>query len=117
MLSASDGLDDLDSYYISLEYKEKHGYLPAGQIRSRPNAPWYSYEIRQAKQERRRAERRYRKTKTEEDRQKLREKGKVVNDMCSSAKENYYGTKISENESKENFKELLSITSDWLMGD
>ena len=71
-----------------------------------PRSPWYAGHIRQAKCERRRAERCFRKTKTVISKEIFKSKQKLVNDLISKNKQLYYNDKIAnaENNSKELFK-------------
>ena len=63
-----------------------------------PHAPWYNEHIERAKQERRQAERRWVKSKLEIDKQILKCKQHVVNDLCKKAKTAYY-----------NYTKLMSV--------
>ena len=52
----------------------------------RPHAPWYDEKIQLAKQERRRAERQYKKTELVVHKEILKFKQRKVNEMCTAAK-------------------------------
>ena len=78
----------------------------------RPNTPWYNEHIRQAKQKRRQAERKFRKTKSEIDKEILKENQKLVNDLSTKAKQTYYNSKITDAEN--NSKTLFQISKQLL---
>ena len=75
---------------------DKHAPVVHRRLKVRTNAPWHSDEIREAKRRRRQAERKWRKTKLEVDRQIYRESSRAVNNLLTSAKENYYSNSITE---------------------
>ena len=77
---------------------EKHAPEKVKVIRLRPHAPWYDDSVQKLKQERRKAERKWKKTRLEIDKQIIRDKHKLVQKVCDSLKERYYSDKISENE-------------------
>ncbi|MCK5882742.1 MAG: hypothetical protein KAG61_03570, partial [Bacteriovoracaceae bacterium] len=62
----------------------------------RPFAPWYTEELRNAKQKRRKLERRYRRTKLEVHKQIFRHQCCVVNKMVLRAKKDYFSKKVLE---------------------
>jgi hypothetical protein len=78
-------------------------------ITVRPIANWYNTTIREAKQKRRRAERKWRKTNLEVHRQIYIECKNVVNALIDEAKQCHYQTAIEE--SHGNVKQLFSITN------
>ena len=88
---------------------DKHAPLKEKAIKLRPNAPWYNDATRAAKQERRKAERKYKKTKLTVHRDILKEKQAIANNLCYQAKVDYYNKKISDE--KENSKELFKIAN------
>ena len=85
---------------------DKHAPSTEKEVVLRPHAPWYNEHIERAKQERRQAERRWVKSKLEIDKQILKCKQHVVNDLCKKAKTAYYKDKINEcaNDSKALFR-------------
>ena len=85
---------------------EKHAPLKSKVVTIRPNVLWYNETIRQAKRERKRAERKWRKTKLVVDRQIYLEKKKAVNKLCDQAKKKFYAQKITDckNDQKQLFK-------------
>lgn len=85
---------------------DKHAPVTEKEVILRPNAPWYNESIKQAKQERRKAERKWAKSKLTIDKEILKQKQKSVNDICDKEKETYYNEKIkaAENDSKSLFR-------------
>ena len=75
---------------------DKHAPLIIQVITVRPNADWYTPEVRAAKQERRRAERFWISTNLTIHREIFLERRKKVNAPIRLAKENYYQTKVAE---------------------
>ena len=61
----------------------------------RPHTPWFSEGIKTAKQERRRAERKWNKSKSTADREALKEKQRAFNDLCEVAKTEYYSNTVN----------------------
>ena len=102
-------LEDLIKCYNSTltDILEKHAPLKEKVIRLQPLAPWYNNEIQKAKRERRKWERKYKKSRDNADAQILKQKHKAVQDMCDKAKKEYYNTKI--NDAKNDQKELFKI--------
>ena len=78
----------------------------------RPNAPWYNNSIKQAKQERRRAERKWTKSKLTIDKEILKSRQKIVTDLCTEAKKEYYTTRIDA--AGNDSKKLFSLSSNLL---
>ena len=79
----------------------------------RPDCPWYTVELRDEKQRRRRAERKWLQTRLDVHRQAYRAQCVVFNNMLVNAKKNYYTTKIGN--CKNDQKHLFRITKN-LMG-
>jgi hypothetical protein len=82
-------------------------------ITLRPHAPWYNEEIRQEKHERRKAEKRWRKTKLTVHKQLYRDKCHSVNTIISLAKKEHFLHKIEE--CGTNHKQLFKLMGN-LMG-
>lgn len=103
-------LEDLvDTYNTTLQsVLDKHAPLCTKSIIVRPHAPWFSEEIREAKQDRRKRERLYRRTELTVHLDAFRQQCKVVNVLIASAKETYYSAKISE--CKGDAKQLFKLT-------
>ena len=62
----------------------------------RSNTPWYNEEVLEAKREKRKAERRYLKSKLTVHLDMLKEARSKVNDLCKRAKSDYYKAKIED---------------------
>ena len=106
-------LEDLIECYNSTltDILEKHAPLKEKVVRLQPHAPWYNNEIQKAKRERRKWERKYKKSRDNADAQILKQKHRAVQDMCDKAKKEYYNTKI--NDAKNDQKELFKIYLQW----
>lgn len=78
----------------------------------RNHSPWYNEDIKKAKQARRQAERRWRKSKLSVHLEIFRNCQHKVTKLCSEAKSNYLCNKINENAG--NQKELFRIGNDLL---
>jgi len=76
---------------------DTHAPLKTRFVPTRINADWYDDNIRDAKQIRRRLERRWRSTKIEIDRQIYRNQCDVVIRLIKDAKQKFYNSLISEN--------------------
>ena len=61
--------------------------------------PWFTAEIGQAKRKRRQLERKWRKTKTDENHRLYTSQCRVVNKMIKTAKEIYVSSVIDDNKS------------------
>ena len=87
----SDDLSELvDMYNDTLKTNlEKVAPLITKEVTDRQKCPWYCDEIKLAKQERRKAERRWRKTKLTVHYNILKEKQKYVSQLCSDTKSTY----------------------------
>ena len=90
---------------------DKHAPVKSKVITIRPQQLWYNEAIGQAKKERKKAERKWRKTKLSVDRQIFVEKRKIVNKLCDQAKKDFYAHKISEcgKDQKQLFKVVDSL--------
>lgn len=103
----------VESYDSGLtELVDKHAPLQQKLITPRPHAPWYTDEIRQAKQERRRKERKWRQTKLEVHRQIYTEQCRTVMKLLRNTKQQYYTTKVME--SGGDHKTLFKLTKNMM---
>ena len=73
-----------------------HAPLSTRVITCRPKSPWYKNEFRDAKRSKRRAERRYLKSRLAIHLSDLKEECRIYNEILESAKTSYYRTKIDE---------------------
>lgn len=75
---------------------DKHAPVRQKTITLRPNAPWYTEELHEAKRARRRLERQWRKTHLEVHRQMYQLQCKVVNRLLHETRRDYFQTKIMD---------------------
>ena len=100
--------DLLHSYNSGLrEVLDKHAPLRHSRITDRPSAPWLTVQIKEAKQKRRCAERRWRKSGLTVHRQIFIHHREKVKKVFQQAKKNYEYNKI---ESSSSCKDLFDIT-------
>lgn len=109
------GVDDLVEAFNSgiRDLIDKHAPLQTKVITKRPNAPWYTEELREAKQKRRKAERKWRRTKLIIHQQIYKDQCRLVGLLLVQAKKNYYSDKIAE--CGTDHKQLFRLTKN-LMG-
>ena len=75
---------------------EKHAPLRTKYVTVRPAAPWYTADVEEAKRCKRRAERRYLKSRLAVDLQIPKDERLKLNAMCKKAKQEYYRGKIND---------------------
>ena len=83
--------------HTPLSILEKHAPEIQRQITVRPSAPWYTQEVADEKHIRRRLERKWRKSKTQSDRERYVHQCYVVNNLICNLKTTYYREIISKN--------------------
>ena len=88
---------------------DRHAPLVTRRVRARPSAPWLSESIRIARRSRRRAERRWRKTRLTVFRDIFVKERKTVSKTINDAKREYFSSKIKK---AKDSKTLFSITKD-----
>ena len=76
---------------------DKHAPLKSRMVTIRPAAPWFSEEIKLERRVRRRIERRWRRTRSPEDRLRFIEQNRIVNELLFSARSQYYTKLIDDN--------------------
>ena len=86
--------DQYDSVLLSIV--DKHAPLRTKIITLRPNAPWYSEEIRKQKSTCRKLERRWRRSKLESDYRPYANQCTVIQNTIFKSKMDYYSNLISE---------------------
>ncbi|GFS04791.1 ATP-dependent DNA helicase [Elysia marginata] len=97
------------SYNSELKYLlDRHASIKSRSVTSRPSAPWMSLEIKQAKAERRQAERKWLKEKLTIYRQLFCSCKLKIKALIASAKQTYFKTKITESVSS---NALFTITN------
>ena len=92
----------------------KHAPLVTKEIILRPSSPWYTDELRAAKRERRKAERRWRRTKLTVHREMFLEVCQCSNELLLDVKKQYYRSKVEDYGNDP--KRLFALTKH-LMGD
>ena len=92
---------------------DKHAPLKSKNIILRPNTEWYSDELRAAKRDHRKAERRMRKSNLTVHREMFRDTCLKTNTLLLKCKNDYFSKKISEIEHDQ--KQLYRLTNN-LMG-
>ena len=114
ILNPPQDLDSLVSCYNHTLRKifDTHAPVTEKEIVLRPRSPWYDESIMQAKRERRKAERLFRKSKTEINKEIFKSKQKLANDLVSKNKQLYYNDKIKN--AGNDFKELFKISKELL---
>ncbi|XP_072018475.1 uncharacterized protein [Amphiura filiformis] len=112
---STDPADDLSSLVSNYEKTlgdllNKHAPLKSKSMVLRPNAPWYDENLRSAKQEKRRHERRWLKTKLECDREVFIESCKAYTRQLEQAKRDHHRNKISECDDRQLFRLVNDMT-------
>ena len=95
-------LDDLEELLLSynktlLAVLDKHAPVKTRTIVMHPQVPRYKDEIRQAKRERRKAERRWRLSKLDSDLAVFKVKRNAVNNLMNKARQAFYTKLIEDN--------------------
>ena len=108
-------LNDLTHRYISglSDLIDLHAPVTNRLVTLRPHAPWYDEEVRDAKHERRKLERTWRRSKQPDDHEAYRKQCSVVGKQLFRAKSQYYSTKIQDIQGDQ--KALSSITNKLLV--
>ena len=79
-----------------LDILDKHAPVTVKTVINRAESPWFTEEIKKAKQERRQAERKWRKTKLCIHHQLYKEKHHFVTSLCEAAKKQYYCSQVED---------------------
>ena len=89
-------LDDLMDAYngILSDLADKHAPLTAKTITLRPNAPWWTMELAQAKRTRRSLEHIWRRSEKHEDLLKYRQQCVLTNQLIQKTRQNFYSVKV-----------------------
>ena len=97
-ISIDKSLDELVSAYNNniTALIDKHAPLCTKEITLRPHAAWYTDELREAKHERRRQERRWRSTGLTVHHQLYKDQCKIVHMLLQKTKQAYYKSKLTE---------------------
>ncbi|KAL9959876.1 hypothetical protein ACROYT_G033246 [Oculina patagonica] len=105
-----DNLDDLVNLYNTTlsEILDCHAPLVTKTIKVRPLVPWYDDDIKDARRERRRAERRWRRTRNSSDLTNFKAKKNYATYLMNVARKRFYTDFIKENSS--NQRDLFNAT-------
>lgn len=101
-----------ESYNVTMRSILDRHAPPRATVIPQRSCPWFNANIRTAKQERRAAERRWRTTQLQTDKDEFIQKKKQAMCMLEQAKSEFYSAKIAEN-SKDS-KKLFAVTSELL---
>ena len=98
-------------YYESslIDILNKHAPISTRSVRLRPSSPWFNEGIREARQSRRRLERKWHRTKSTTDRELYNQQKNVVCRLVNKAKTSHYSLKIEE--TKGDQKRLFNIVN------
>ena len=99
-------------FTTTLLYMEEHAPSQTKQLILRPNTEWYTEELYMAKQDRRKSERRMRKTQLIVDKELYHEKCRNVGKLLFRCKKEYFANKISEIGHDQ--KQLYKVTNNLL---
>ena len=99
IICPADNAVDLANQYSSVlsSIRDKHAPLKSKRVSCRPDKPWMSPSIIEAKRHRRYLERTWRHNRTPLNRSRLTKQTNFCNRLMSKAKSNYYTSVISEN--------------------
>ena len=115
LIPESNSMSDAGTTYNTIlqDLIDKHAPEYDRTFKPRHHTPWYNSTVRDAKRLRRRLERRWRKTQSEQDREAYRSQCQVVRDKLVKAKSEHYHNKLSE---ADNHKDVYSIANSLLFG-
>ncbi|XP_072180929.1 uncharacterized protein [Diadema setosum] len=90
---------------------DKHAPEKTVLLSLRPNAPWHDKDVKKAKREKRRAERRWVKSETPANKELYREKCRLYNEILSHSKSSYLQGEIEKLDNKGLFQWMQKLTS------
>lgn len=118
-LDSDMSIDGFFSFYNSTLHDclEKHAPITTRTISVPPRVAWFSEEIKCAKKEKRKAERKWRMTKLESDLSQFKRKRAFCTSSMKKARSEYYSTFINDNSSDQGklfkaSKYLLNLKND-----
>ena len=76
---------------------DKHAPLITRSVKERPRVPWFNEEIKTAKRERRKAEKRWRRTRLDSDMAAFKVKRNAATALMNKARREFYTNFIEEN--------------------
>ena len=95
---------------ILQEKSDKFAPLLTKEIKVKPNAPWFDSEYEELRRKRRKAEKRYRKTKAEQDKNEFIRLRKETTELAKSKKTSQIKLKIKEGSSKALYQVVNNLT-------
>jgi hypothetical protein len=103
----------VEQYNVVLtELLDKHAPVVTQVLTIRPKVPWYNEEIRQAKQDRRKAERVWQNTKLSVHKDIYKQSRNKVTQLINEAKQQYFLDKVDANSSDQ--KALFGVVNELL---
>ncbi|KAK6168440.1 hypothetical protein SNE40_020971 [Patella caerulea] len=117
LLDRVQGVPDVDDQIklynaVLTNILDEHAPVVTRNIILRPNRKWFSDDIRQSKIDRRQAEKRWRKSKLEIDRDLYKQARNETNCLISLSKRNYISNSFIQN--KKNPRQIYKLTSSFL---
>ncbi len=111
ILTSPGDVDELVSQYNNSVTKclDKHAPVTERTCNARKRQPWYNDDIHVARRQRRKYEKRWRKTKSETDHNLYIEHNKLVNSMINESKQAYYQDKLQGADIKSTFQVVNSL--------
>ena len=113
-LSPPNSLDELALSYDSTlqSILDKHAPLCSKRVNNRPRVPWFTNEIRMEKKRRRKAEKKWRKSKSVSDHNAFKKARNKTLFVMNKARTTYYSDCVADNSS--NQRKLFNITKSLL---
>ena len=110
-LSQSSDLDSLIDQYESVlsELLDKHAPLITRRITCRPHAPWFDDELREAKRQVRRCERKWMKSKLEIHRLIFKEEAHRYHELIKKAKCDFHKSQLENCNSRDLFAKINTL--------
>ena len=96
---------------VLLDLLDSHALLVTKTVTVRSTAPWFTDELRQAKQEKRRAERKYMKSHLEVDKQIYKEHCKSYKKLLDEAKKDHHKSSILESSTRDLFWTVNTLSN------
>ena len=109
-MSVSDLTDTYNSKVTAV--LDKHAPTKKKTITVRPKPKWYSEDIDECRKEKRKAEKKWRKTKLTVHKQIYKEKQRSLNKMIANSKKNFYSDKLSKSQGDQ--KQLFRCVNELL---
>ncbi|XP_072037296.1 uncharacterized protein [Amphiura filiformis] len=113
LTSPSGELEDLAHQFSTTlsDILDIHAPLLQRSVILRPHAPWYTDTLRAAKQERRRLERKWLKSKLVVDKEQFKQQCVQYKDLLNKAKNKFHRSQITDSEPKDLFRVVDKLSS------